>query len=194
LEQARPLGIADGIAGGAMLPHINMPAEHLSHSPDVHFNAEWAAFLTALLGFAFATALYGLRRLDPEDVRRQFAEVYQFLVHKWWIDELYARVFVRPTLRISGWVAGLDKRGIDGVVDRLAMAVAGIARFDNWIDRMFVDRLVNSIARWTYSIGIRLRRLQTGNIRQYVMWLAFGTVMLFILISAYWNFSMGIQM
>ena len=42
-----------------------------------------------------ATAFYGLRKLDPDDVRRTFAPLYWFLVHKWWFDELYA-VPVRP--------------------------------------------------------------------------------------------------
>ena len=46
---------------------------------------------------------------------------------------------------------------------------------------------MNLIARWTYALGLRLRAIQTGNIRQYVMWIAVGTVALFVLMSLYWN-------
>ena len=30
------------------------------------------------------------------DVRKAFEPIYQFLLHKWWFDELYDKLFVRP--------------------------------------------------------------------------------------------------
>ena len=93
---------------------------------------------------------YGLRKLNPDDVGRQFAPIYRFLVHKWWFDELYALLFVRPTLRISNWVAAVDKQGIDRAVDGLAWLVGLVARLDEWIDRIFVDGLVDGLAGVTY--------------------------------------------
>ena len=51
---------------------------------------------------------------------------------------------------------------------------------DDWIDRLFVDGLVNFTARCTYGIrACELRTIQTGNIRQYVLILATGTVAIF---------------
>jgi NADH:ubiquinone oxidoreductase subunit 5 (subunit L)/multisubunit Na+/H+ antiporter MnhA subunit len=94
-------------------------------------------------------------------------------------------------LRISGWVAVVDKKGIDWLADNSARAVEAIARLDDWIDRIFVDASVNLIARWTYVLGLRLRTIQTGNIRQYVMWIAVGTVGLFVLMSLYWNYAIA---
>jgi NADH-quinone oxidoreductase subunit L len=194
LEQARPLQFEQNVANGAILPYVMMPAEHLAHAPDIHTSAEWVAFFTALIGFVLATAFYGLRKLDAEDARRTFAGIHRFLVHKWWFDELYSLLLVRPVLRISGWAAGFDKRGIDWLVDHLAISVTVVARFDDWFDRVFVDRFVNLAAQWTYVIGLRLRVLQTGNIRQYVMWLAVGTVMLFVFMSLYWNLALAARM
>ena len=77
-------------------------------------------------------------------------------------------------------------RGIDWLADNSARAVEAVARLDDWIDRVFVDATVNLVARWTYALGLRLRTVQTGNIRQYVMWIAVGTVGLFVLMSC-WN-------
>jgi NADH-quinone oxidoreductase subunit L len=191
LSQAQPAGTAEGLAHGRLWPNVTVPAEHLSHSPAIHARAEWAAFGTALLGFLLATAIYGLRKLDAEDVRRTFAPLHRFLVHKWWFDELYALAFVRPVLRLSGWVAILDKQGLDWLADNSARAVAAVARLDDWIDRIFVDAPVNLTARWTYAFALRLRVLQTGNIRQYVLWLAAGVVALFVLMSLYWNYAVA---
>lgn len=192
LKQAQPVGTAEGIAGGSIWPGVTMPSEHVAHStPEISVVAEWSAFVVAMAGFLLATAFYGLRRLDPEDARRTFAPIYWFLVHKWWFDELYATIFVRPVLRISGWVAAFDKKCLDWLADNSARAVVVLAHVDDWIDRVFVDALVNLTARWTYSLGMQLRTIQAGNIRQYVMWLAVGTVGLFVLMSLYWNFAIA---
>jgi NADH-quinone oxidoreductase subunit L len=187
LEQAQPLGIAEGVAGGHLLPHVTMPAQELAHHKPGSLVSEWSAFGVALVGFLFATLFYGLRKWNPDDVRQTFPAVYRFLVRKWMFDELYAFLFVRPVLRISGWAAACDKRCIDWLADRSASLVVTISRLDNWIDRVFVDGPVNLIARLTYLVGLRLRAIQTGNVRLYVMWIAAAVVGLFVLMNLYWN-------
>jgi NADH-quinone oxidoreductase subunit L len=192
LQQAQPVGIAKGVKDGLIWPGVVMPAEGIAHEVhEIAVKAEWAAFIVALAGFALATLFYGLRKLDPNDTRRTFPLLYWLLSHKWWFDELYAFIFIRPVLRISGWVAAFDKKGLDWLADNSARAVEGVARLDDWIDRVFVDRTVDSLARWTYTLGLRLRTVQTGNIRQYVMYIAVGTVGLFVLMSLYWSYAIA---
>ena len=112
----------------------------------------------ALAGFGFGTAFYGLRKLDVAEARWVFAPLYTLFVHKWWFDELYAMLFVRPVLRLAGWVAAIDRGGIDCLADGSARAVERIARIDDWIDRVFVDRFVNYLAWWTYCAGVAAPR------------------------------------
>jgi hypothetical protein len=104
---------------------------------------------------------------------------------------LYDAVFVRPVLWIARAVAAVDTRGIDGAADGLAWATKQVAGLDDLIDRAIVDGLVNGIARRTYRIGVGLRSVQTGNLRQYVMWIAVGTVALFVLVSLVWDFAIA---
>jgi NADH-quinone oxidoreductase subunit L len=132
---------------------------------------------------------YGVKSSDPEEARRQFSRIHQFLYHKWWFDELYQLAFVRPVMFVSRLTADLDRKGIDGLADSLARWTTAVSSADDWIDRIFVDGLVNGIARWSYGIGLWLRNLQTGNLRQYVMFIVVGTVALFVLVSLYWNFA-----
>ena len=77
----------------------------------------------------------------------------------------------------------MDRNGIDWLADNLARSVQLVSVFDDWIDRTFVDGLVNLIAAWTYAAGLRLRTVQTGRLRQYVMLVAVGTVALFVIVS-----------
>ena len=159
LEQARPAGLLhDKLAEAKLLGTLHHPNEHLSHATDIHVPATIVAFATAGFGFLLATAFYGLRLLNPAEVRQQFSASISFLLNKWYFDELYQAIFVRPAMFISGLVANFDKQVIDRFIDRLAAATyRGRRQFDDAIDRYLVDGLVNLVAGWTYSIGSSLR-------------------------------------
>ena len=54
-------------------------------------------------------------------------------------------------------------------------------------DQSLVDGSVNLLAGWTYSLGLSLRSIQTGKIRQYVMFIVIGAITIFVLISFFWS-------
>ena len=186
LEQARPAG---EIGAGVLWPTLVYPSEHASHAPAFPLSATAVASATAAGGFLLATLFYGRRLLDPADVRRQFAVVYRFLWNKWWFDELYHFLFIRPTHFVAGLAAAFDKRVIDVFIDRLAGWTLALSRTDDLIDRTFVDGLVNLVGRWTYSAGRSLRTVQTGRLRQYVMFIVVGTVALSMIMQ--WALASG---
>ncbi len=181
LNQAVPDGIA---VGGAADAAVIIPAEHASHAHEVHIAAGLTAFGTALSGFLLACCIYWWRLISPGDVRKAFEPVYQFLLHKWWFDELYDKVFVRPTLAVSRFIAWVDRGLIDWLIDNTAKGTRLFSDgFDRSIDRLFVDGAVNWFARRTYAIGLALRNVQTGRIRQYVVLIVIGTVAMFLIAS-----------
>jgi NADH-quinone oxidoreductase subunit L len=186
LEQARPAGTLP--TTWATLLTLQWPNEHISH--DYKVPAGWLAFATAAGGFVFATLFYGVRKLDADEARRTFAGVYRFLLNKWWFDELYQVLFVKPVYLISGWVSWIDKRLIDGLIDGLAKVTRGFAViWDRMADRQIVDGFANGIAHQFYQAGLSLRRAQTGQVRQYVMFIAVGTVAVFMIISFFWKYA-----
>ena len=94
------------------------------------------------------------------------------------------------SLTISGWMAAIDKRLIDGFLDGLAWFVRTIANFwERFADRQVVDGFVNGLANLTYRTGAGLRQVQTGRLRQYVMFIAVGTVAVFLLVTFVWNYA-----
>ena len=183
LEQARPVGTDVGVFDGHWLPGLRMPSEEHSHASAIHVPVSWVAFLVALAGFLLATAFYGLRSLDAADARRTFRPLFHLFRAKWWFDELYQVILVRPVLAIARFVADVDRKGIDFLADSLARGVRLISACDDWIDRLLVDGLVNLIAERTHATGLWLRTLQTGQLRQYVVLIVVGTVALFVLVS-----------
>jgi NADH-quinone oxidoreductase subunit L len=190
LESARPAGTA-ATSSAPLLPGWLWPNEHESHDAAIVVPVTMIAIGTALTGFLLATVMYGLRRLNAADVQQQFQPVYRLLINKWWFDELYDWLFVRPTLGISRMAAGFDRNWIDRLVDGLASWTKAFSfAWDYIADRSLVDGFVNRIADWTYAAGVTLQVVQTGKIRQYVMFIVIGAVALFVLISL-WNSSLA---
>jgi NADH-quinone oxidoreductase subunit L len=91
---------------------------------------------------------------------------------------------VRPTLWLSSIVARFDLGVIDGILHAAAAICRGGSRVvDVLLDRTMVDGSVNTFARGTWDFGLWLRRIQTGSLRQYVMLIVVGTVLLFVAIT-----------
>ena len=188
LEQARPLGTLDG--GEGRWVNMVWPNEHDSHADAIRVPATLVAISTALAGFLLATVFYCWRLLDAEDAKSQFRVLHRFLWNKWWFDELYDVLFVRPSLFLGRLVAALDLRWIDGLVHALANAVKSIsATWEAVVDRGLVDGTINKFADLTFSLGLSLRSVQTGKLRQYVLFIVVGTVAVFVAATLFWGYS-----
>jgi NADH:ubiquinone oxidoreductase subunit 5 (subunit L)/multisubunit Na+/H+ antiporter MnhA subunit len=184
LEQARPAGTADGLEGGFVFGQLlRFPAEHESHEGAVHVTATMTAFATALAGVFLAALMYLWRVISPQTVATVFRPMYSFLAGRWYFDELYDLVFVKPTLGIASLASAIDRGLIDKLIEGLAWGARSLAGIDAWIDRTIVDGLVNATATATWNTGLKLRGLQTGRLRQYVVFIVLGTVALFVFAS-----------
>jgi len=181
LEQARPnhtLAAIDARDG------MTWPNEHDSHVAEIKTPVTLMAFFTAVGGIALATVMYCFGSVNPKDVKSQFKPVHTFLWNKWYWDELYEFIFIKPCHVVSSWISGVDRRLIDGLVDGLAAVTKWFAgAFEMVADQGIVDGSVNLFASWVYQAGLGLRRLQTGKLRHYVMFIVLGAIALFVIVS-----------
>jgi NADH-quinone oxidoreductase subunit L len=56
---------------------------------------------------------------------------------------------------------------------------------------LIIDNFVNWSAEKTWDLGLSLRSLQTGRLRQYVMFIVVGTIVLFAIASLMWKFAVA---
>ncbi len=181
LEDSRPAGTLSDTAASWMA--WKWPSELKSHVDEIKTPVTLLATGTWLFGITLASLMYFLGYLNPAEVRRQFAPIYNLLWNKWYFDELYDFLFVKPTHVISRFVSGIDKRWIDGLIDLIAAVTVWIGRkWDLIVDRGIVDFAANLLAGWTYSTGLSLRSIQTGRIRQYAMFIVLGAIGVFVFI------------
>lgn len=146
-----------------------------------HTLAGLAALLVAVLGLVFASLIYLFRKFDPADAKAQFPGVYDFLAHKWYFDELYSVLLVRPALTIAGWCKSFDTRVIDGTVDSTARRTIWSADQTGLFDLGVIDGLVNLTGRVVFGVGNWLRNVQTGFLRSYVLFLVLAAIALYAL-------------
>jgi NADH-quinone oxidoreductase subunit L len=105
----------------------------------------------AVGGVLLAGVLYWLRPVRGEAIGVARNPVHALLLHKYYVDELYDALIVRPLFRLSEWCAqGFDLGVIDGIVN-------GVARL---------------VAAWAAG----MRRIQTGFVMNYALGILIGAV------------------
>ena len=72
-----------------------------------------------------------------------------------------------------------------------ARTVVGTARGTGRFDNGVIDYLVNVLGNATYGLGSSLRRLQTGSLRNYVLFLAIAAAGLFAVLAYFVSFAVA---
>ncbi|MGE0239533.1 MAG: NADH-quinone oxidoreductase subunit L [Parvibaculaceae bacterium] len=109
----------------------NKIIEEMHHVPAW---VKWSPFVAMVLGFALAWLFY-IRRTDlPGKLAAQHWPLYQFLLNKWYFDELYDFIFVNPAKWLGrflwkkgdGWL--IDGFGPDGISARVVDVTQRVVR------------------------------------------------------------------
>ena len=105
---------------GALLMLEDRAALHHAHEAPTWVKV--SPFIAMVLGFLLAFQFYIRAPHLPGILARQQAPLYQFLLNKWYFDEIYDWVFVRPAKAIGRflWTKG-DGAVIDGTINGIAM-------------------------------------------------------------------------
>lgn len=151
-----------------------------------HESVAWWAFLASIGGLILAASCYGWQRLDPQEISTQFPKVYQWLLHEGWFGVFYQHVLVAPVFAIGNGLLWFDRQVIDRVLHFFTSAGRQLALWNSWLDAGLWDRILHQITGQCYAWGLQLRGLQSGNLRQYILLLAAGTIVLFF-IATYWQ-------
>jgi NADH-quinone oxidoreductase subunit L len=122
---------------------------------------------------------------DPQE--RVLGPVYTLLQNKYYFDELYDLLFVRPAY----WVAEkfsylwMDRKVIDGFLNWVAYLTSLIGNFlRNFIDMPLINGFGDWVGESTKKLSAILRPIQTGRIQQYMI-LALVTVAAFTALFYY---------
>ena len=142
---------------------FNAPTNHVMQ--DMEHIPRLFAFLPTMLGvlgIALAYVMYVFVPSLPAKFAYAVPGVYRFVLNKWYFDELYDRIFVRP----AQWLA------------RMLWQVG---------DATIIDGVPNGLAALTTDGSRQVVRLQTGSIAVYAFTMLIGVV---VLVSVYLVFRL----
>jgi len=156
------LAVLTVFAGGLNFPGSHLLETWLEHTLGPGQPAEFVVPVAlgslgvALVGLLIAWSIYGQRKtlsktggVDP--LARILGPIYTGMEHKWWVDEIYRAMVIRPYEALSRFLADdVDQDLIDGIVNGFGGLVVGFAGV------------------W--------RKLQSGYVRSYALTIFLGAV------------------
>jgi NADH-quinone oxidoreductase subunit L len=152
---------------------------HIAHT--AHTYAMFSSVAVGTLGIFLAFVVYFFGWINPDRVANAVKPLYNFLLNKWYFDELYEATVIGGSKALSRGLAWFDMHVVDGLVNLAAQlgvfASFLVGKFDDYV----VDGAVNGVASATIGGGSILRRLQTGKLYHYVFVLAGGAVVIFLI-------------
>ena len=117
-------------------------------------NTEWLlmgiSVLFAFTGLVLAYVLYVSKPYLPDKIAASLGALYDVVLNKYYVDEIYAKIFVKPL--------------VDGSTRILWQGV----------DRKVIDDTVNNAADGARHVSDEVRHMQSGNVRSYAGWIASG--------------------
>ena len=134
-------------AGSLVVSHEFLEAAHA-----VPLWVKWSSTIAMLIGFVVAWYMYIRAPETPRRLAETNPGLYQFLLNKWYFDELYDVLFVRPSMALGRF---FWKRG----------------------DEQTIDRFGPHGAAYAVGVGNRITaRLQSGYVYSYALVMLLGLI------------------
>ncbi len=155
------VGIPHLLGGGAnfaefMRPVLGLTEGHGTEGEEVVVMA--VSIFAGLAGIGLAYYMYMVNREAPVKLASAFSAVHRVLFNKYYVDELYSFLLIRPTIWVSSNVlVGItDAKVIEAVVNGVPGAIGGFSK--------------------------RLRKIQTGFLQHYATIMVMGAVLIVALV------------
>lgn len=144
------LAVLSIVGGYFPLLHFLNPM-YGSHHPEISPLIKYIPTVVGLAGIALAYVMYVVNPSIAENLSKNFSALYNLLLNKYYIDELYDLIFVRPVAAASNWL------------------------WKVW-DMIVIDGTVNGAAHTMEANGLLLRLWQTGNVQNYALSFLIGAM------------------
>jgi NADH-quinone oxidoreductase subunit L len=177
---------------------------NLAHSVEKSLGergAEWLfiaiSLVAAGIGIGLGWLFYVRKPGLPDVWAARLRPLYRASFNKYWVDELYGKLFTRRTMDLSRGVYAVDSRVIDGAVNGTAWLTRTVSRITGGFDKYVVDGLVNGVANFIGKVMSRLiRTAQTGLTANYALVMVLGLVVAVALFFGkdLWNAVFGLQL
>jgi NADH-quinone oxidoreductase subunit L len=134
----------------------------------------------AVSGILLAGIIYLKNTAWATAVAKTFPTFYKLSFNKFYFDEIYSRLIIRPFVALGNVLFKFDATVIDGTVNGTGHATVFLSRVKQWIDTYIVDAAVNFMGTLVYFLNSITKRIQTGFVQNYLL-IAFLALIAFLI-------------
>ncbi|MBU0984051.1 MAG: NADH-quinone oxidoreductase subunit L [candidate division Zixibacteria bacterium] len=180
------LAIGAGWVGIPGLPGIG---EFAFHAEPYHTHVDVLGMLIAttvgLSGIILAYFVFYKKAIDADKVAERFRPIHTFLLNKWYFDELYDLILIRPIMAIGRFLWTFDARVVDGIVNGAAWLTMLWSDAKMWFDKWIIDGAVNGAGWIVRKSAAGMRYMQAGQVQFYALFVLlmiviFGIAKIFV--------------
>ncbi|MDE2856422.1 MAG: NADH-quinone oxidoreductase subunit L [Chloroflexota bacterium] len=169
----------------ATAAYASLPDYH-PHAPPFNIVPVATSFLVALLGLWFGWMMYWrapLKAGQPDPMESLLGTLHPILKNRYYLDDLYEKVFVKP----SQWlglqvIAFLDKGIIDSFLHVIGRVFTWLGDLVKVLNLWLIDGVGDGIPIAIFNFGGWLRRMQTGRVQQYMLLVLVAAVLIGIVL------------
>ena len=179
--------IAATVANVALNTEIKEAEQIATHAPmnklqeETHHFHSLAMILSVLIagfGILLAFVIYQFKIISADKLEARFKFLHTFSYNKWYFDELYKATFIGGTLLIARMLSWFDNTIVDGIVNLSSYLTRAFSTLTGHFDNYVVDGVVNFVASFTGFWGSVFKKLQTGRIQSYIVFVLLGILIL----------------
>lgn len=155
------VGVPHALGGHNQIEHflstsvIIKEGHNISHSLEIPLMI--LSVIVAMLGILLSFYVFLWKPSISDKIALQFSNLKKLLENKYFIDEIYEAVILKP---------------IRNFADKVAFKS---------IDFFIIDGFVNGLGPFFYSIGNRLGIIHNGKVQNYILWIFLGVILILYL-------------
>ncbi|MCY4020696.1 MAG: NADH-quinone oxidoreductase subunit L [Chloroflexi bacterium] len=169
----------------ATAAYASLPDYH-PHAPPFNIVPVATSFLVALLGLWFGWRMYWrnpLKAGQKDPMESLLGTMYPILKNRYYLDDLYEKVFVKPSQWLGVQViAFLDKGIIDSFLHVIGRIFTWLGDLVKVLNLWLIDGVGDGIPIAIFNFGGWLRRMQTGRVQQYMLLVLVAAVLIGIVL------------
>ncbi|MFL3051188.1 MAG: NADH-quinone oxidoreductase subunit L [Candidatus Neomarinimicrobiota bacterium] len=170
----------DSIVPGSLNPTSLEIAEGMHHS---HSLAMILSILIAFTGIGLAFLMYFKKNISPNKFASRIPMLYKLSLNKFFVDEIYQRYLINPSIVLSKAIAFVDWDLYDKyIVNGLAKITERFSRVVGirWDYNLLDQKIVDGVGKSTNFIGSGLKYVQTGKVQNYLVWVLIGIIFIYV--------------
>jgi len=173
------------VARNSFVPE-NISAKQIAENAyHAHHTAMYISIAVAFLGILLAVLMYNRKIFSAKNWADRFGIIFEWSRNKYYFDENYERFLYQPFFRLANKVSWLDWELYDKYF------INGFGRFTDWLSQLSgrfdfegIDQgLVDATGRIINQLGNIFRKLQTGRLQNYLLYVTAGLIILTIIQS-----------